>query len=268
MPEIVKSRNHPLFKRLADQKRRGRDRDGLLLIEGVKLLEEAASAGLAIREVAVSEPFWRRGGSDRLAGLTGRNAPIRVLDERLMQSLSELETSQGVLALAEPPSFDERAILRGVPLIVVAVAVQNPGNLGGLLRTAEAAGTTGAWLTDGCADPLSWKSLRGSMGSAFRLPHRPDVLAASLLDELRRSGVRSIATCPDAKTRYDEADLTRPSALLFGSEGSGLSRELAEGADERVRIPMSGRVESLNVGVAAGVLLFEAARQRRARARG
>jgi RNA methyltransferase, TrmH family len=183
----------------------------------------------------------------------------------LLAGLSELETSPGVLAIARRPIFDEPTLYRGVPLVVVMVGLQNPGNVGGLLRSAEAASATGAYLSEGTADPFSWKALRGSMGSAFRVPHVRGISGRSALERARQRGLQVVATDAHAPAAYDEVDFRRPTALLFGAEGSGLAGELAASADRRVRIPMQAPVESLNVGVAAGVLLFEAARQRRAR---
>jgi TrmH family RNA methyltransferase len=147
--------------------------------------------------------------------------------------------------------------------VLVAVGVQNPGNLGGILRTAEAAGATGAYLVEGCADPFSWKALRGAMGSAFRLPHVRGLSAPAALDRLEARGVAVLATAADGETRYDEADLASPVALVLGGEGRGLPETIARRASARLRIPMAPGVESLNVGVAAGLVLFEAARQRR-----
>jgi TrmH family RNA methyltransferase len=171
-----------------------------------------------------------------------------------------------VLALARRPVFDGRRILAGTPLVAVAVGVQDPGNVGALLRTSEAAGATGAYLAGGSADAFSWKALRGSMGSAFRLPHEKVRAAAPLLDRLRAAGVRTVGAAPDAALSHDEADLTGPLAVFFGAEGSGLPAEVLDALDERLTIRMAAPVESLNVAVAAGVVLFEAARQRRARA--
>ena len=260
--EVVRSRANPFFKRLLQLKERG-DED-LALIEGVRLLEEARQAGVAIREVAAAARAQASPkGRALLRTLRERGVPVRLLEDRLLDAISEMETSQGVVALAERPTFDEEAAFAGVPLLVVAVGIQNPGNLGGLLRTAEAAGATGALLTEGTADPLSWKALRGSMGSAFRLPHRSGLSTGKAVDLLRRRGVRTVAAYATASVRYDEADLRGPVAFLFGNEGAGLSQELIRETDLRVSIPMRGSVESLNVGVAAGILLFEAARQRR-----
>jgi len=260
--EVVRSRANPFYKQLLELKERGDD--DLVLIEGVRLLEEAREARVPIRGVAASPRVQTSlRGRALLADLEAHGVPVRLVDERLVSSVSELETSQGLLALAERPSFPEEALFRGTPLLLVAVAIQNPGNLGGLLRTAEAAGASGAILTEGTADPLSWKALRGSMGSAFRLPHRRGVSIEAALSLLEERGVVTVAAYATASVRYDEADLGGPTAFLLGNEGSGLPHDVMRAANRRIGIPMHGGVQSLNVGVAAGILLFEAARQRR-----
>jgi TrmH family RNA methyltransferase len=261
--EIVRSRANPAFKRLQERKRRARG-DGLLLLEGGTLVEEALGAGLRLVEAAFSERAAGAEGRALVGRLQRAGAEVRCFADALLQSLSELETSQGVLALAEPPRFEAQQLFARTPLLIACWAVQNPGNLGGLLRTAEASGASGALLGDGCADALSWKALRGSMGSAFRLPHLRGLAAPQLLALLKAHGVRTLAAEPRAPRRYDEVDWRRPSALLLGGEGAGLPAELVSGADERIAIPLRPPVESLNVGVAAGIVLFEAARQRRA----
>jgi len=263
-PEVIRSRTNPLFKRLVRLKEQGAE--GLALIEGARLLNEALEARLVIREGVVSTRVLASPrGRDLVEALKRQGAQVKVLDDRLLQSISEVEASQGVLALAERPSFAEAALFGAAPLLVVGVGLQNPGNLGGLLRTAEAAGATGAIFTEGTVDPFSWKALRGSMGSAFRLPHMAGLSPRTALALLKARGVTTVAAYATASVRYDEADLKGPSAFLFGNEGAGLPPEVMQAADRRVGIPMQGAVESLNVGVAAGILLFEAARQRRLR---
>jgi TrmH family RNA methyltransferase len=258
----IRSRSNPLFQRFRALKDKGAA--DLCLLEGPKLLEEAWLSGIALVEVVAAPPAETgERGNRLLASLRDRGTAVRRMDAGLVAALSETETSQGVLALARRPTFDEDALFRGTPLIVVAVAVQDPGNLGGLLRTAEAAGATGAYLTAGAADPLSWKALRGSMGSALRLPHVRGLPADEVVRRLRGRGVAVLATTALGPVPYDRADLRRPFALLLGGEGAGLPDELVRGADQELSIPMHGRAESLNVGVAAGILLFEAARQRR-----
>jgi len=203
--EIVRSRSNPLYKRLRALKERGVSPEGgLCLLEGPKLVEEALAAGVTIAEAAVARRAdGRPEAASAVAELRARGVPVRLLDERLLATLSEAETTQGLVALAHRPAYDEARLLEGTPLIVVAVGIQNPGNLGGLLRTAEAAGATGAGLVGGCADPFSWKALRGSMGSAFRLPLVVQPEAEAILDRLEEHAVRVLATAADGDTRYD-----------------------------------------------------------------
>jgi len=263
---VIRSRANAAVRRFRARKEQGPDAE-LLLIEGTKLLEEAVAAGLIVAEVAATPAAAQRArNAALLAPLRSRRVPLRLVAEDVMASLSEAETSQGVLALAHRPRFVEDDLFRGVPLVVVGVALQNPGNLGGLLRTAEAAGATGVWLTRGSADPLSWKALRGAMGSAFRLPHLAGSPLAEAERRLRARGLPIVATTSAGGDPYDRARLDGPMAVLFGNEGEGLPADLLARADRRVGIPLAGPVESLNVGVAAGVVLFEAARQRRAAA--
>jgi RNA methyltransferase, TrmH family len=260
--EPIRSRTNTLYRRFRQLKERGSA--DLCFLEGPKLLQEALAAGVAVVEVAVSpgaESMERL--VPVLRSLSERGVPLRRMDASLVASLSEAETTQGLVALARRPSFEESRLYEGTPLIVVAVAIQDPGNLGGLLRTAEAAGASGAYLTGGSADPLSWKALRGSMGSTFRLPHARGLSVPDVIVRLRQRGVAIVGTAATGRTRYSDADWRRPTALLLGNEGAGLSDALLRQADSVVSIPLAGRVESLNVGVAAGLLLFEAARQRR-----
>ncbi|HET7290941.1 MAG TPA: RNA methyltransferase [Vicinamibacteria bacterium] len=259
--EVVKSRSNPLVKRL----RALREGSGpLMLLEGVKLVEEALEAGVSLREVAASPRAERQErGRALLRRLEARGVAVRWLDDSIVASLSHVETSQGVLALAERPRFAEDAVFRGHPLLAVAFGLQNPGNLGALVRAAEAAGATGALLTAGCADAFSWKALRGSMGSAFRLPQICGLEPRAALALLRRRGVAAIAASANGGVSYDHWDWRRPSALLLGAEAAGLPDEIEAAAEARVTIPMAAPVESLNVTAAAAVVLFEAARQRR-----
>ena len=262
--ETVRSRSHPLVRRLRALRESSRAGD-VCLIEGPKLLIEALDAGMTIKEAAVSARAERTPtGREALALLARAGIVARRVDESILAALSEAESSQGVLAIAERPRFEDSRIFAGTPLVVVAISLQNPGNLGGLLRTAEAAGATGALLAGETADPLSWKSLRGSMGSAFRLPHRRERSVPAVLDALEARGLRIAAAVARDGTPYDAADLRGGLALLLGNEGAGLPRDIEARATLRLIVPLAPKVESLNVGVAAGVILFEAARQRRA----
>jgi TrmH family RNA methyltransferase len=261
--EVIRSRSNPLYKRLVAQKEH-LDRDSCLL-EGARLVEEALDAGVVIREAIAGPRAEERSGA-LLSMLQANGVPVRWLDDALIASLSEAETTQGLLALADRPATSDAFLDAERPLVLVAVAIQNPGNLGALLRTAEAAGVDGAFLTLGSADPFSWKALRGSMGSAFRLPLSTGLELDAVLERLQERGIPTVASTADAPQRYDALDWRGPAALLLGNEAAGLPAAVARAAHTRVAIPMAGVVESLNVSAAAAVLLFEAARQRRSEA--
>jgi len=262
-PEIIRSRANAVLRRMRRLKQRSGDGD-LMLLEGPRLLREALAARVEFTEVLAS-PRADEVPAARLAlnELADAGVPVRLVEAGLLDEFSEVETTQGVLALARRPRLDAGAALSGkAPLVLVAISVQNPGNLGGLLRTAEAAFATGALLVAGCADPFSAKALRGSMGSAFRLPLGIELQLDAALDQLRARGLALVAATGTAADPYTSMDWARPTALLVGNEGRGLPDDLLARVDQRVCIPMAHGVESLNVGVAAGVLLFEAARQR------
>jgi TrmH family RNA methyltransferase len=166
------------------------------------------------------------------------------------------------VALADRPRGSSVTRLRTKPLVVVAIDVQDPGNLGAMVRVAEAGGATGVVVTGQSADPFGWKALRGSSGSALRLPI--DVIADTgrALEEIRSRGCRVIATVPRDGRSFFDLDYTGPTAILIGAEGRGLPAPLVSAADERVTIPMQSPVESLNAAVAAALIVYEARRQR------
>jgi TrmH family RNA methyltransferase len=183
-----------------------------------------------------------------------------------LATISYTKTPQGIILLAKQPESGKASLEVSdgrPPLKVILHGINNPVNVGAILRSAEAAGATGAITTANTADPFSPKSLRGAMGSAFRLPIWK---GATYNDALSWCAVHKIKTvCADVKAKdlYTDIDWTTPRALIVGPESTGLSPEEVAAADEAVRIGMRGEVESLNVGVAAGILLYEAARQRR-----
>jgi TrmH family RNA methyltransferase len=259
----IRSRANPLLKRLHALKRRSSREPELVLLEGTRLVREAVEAAIEVLEVATA-PDSDPERATLIALLEHGGARVHRVEPGLLQSLSELDASPGLLAIARRPSGAEATALAPGALVLVACGVQNPGNLGALLRTAEAAGAAAALLGPGCADPFGWKSLRGAMGSAFRVPvSRFDELPR-LVERVRAGGLRLVAAEAARGTPWDRVDYRCATAVAVGGEGGGLPGELLEAADERVQIPMPAPVESLNVAVAAGVLLFEAARQRRA----
>lgn len=239
---------------------------GLAGIEGSNLLGEALRAGLRIPAVFVAQ------GSERLLGelRLGPETEVLALPRELLDSALTTETPQPIAALVEAPGWIWRDLLEGfdrptVPLIVVLGGLQDPGNLGTILRSAEAFGASGVVSLPGTVSAWNPKAVRASSGSVFRMP----LLAANAEDcfeKLRKAGVRILTTAAsDAQSiskKADLADLTGPVGILIGNEGNGVPRELAAQADRSVTIPCPGPVESLNAAVAASVLLYEASRQR------
>jgi RNA methyltransferase, TrmH family len=234
-----------------------------VLIEGATLVHEALEAGWPLDVVAVTdEASARPETAGLLAALPASVAPVRVT-RAVMDALSPVRTPAGTVALAGiPPGRDVFA--RRPALLVCPIDVQDPGNLGAIVRAAEAAGATGLLACGSSADPFGWKALRGAMGSAFRLPLRRRVPTTDALDALRAAGVRIIATTL-AGTPLDDTDLRAETAILVGTEGRGLPDDVLARADAQLTIPMAAPVASLNVAVATAVVLYEARRQRRLR---
>jgi RNA methyltransferase, TrmH family len=161
-----------------------------------------------------------------------------------------------------PDASLARTLEQAPQLVVAGVDIQEPGNVGAIVRAAEACGATGVALCGASADPFGWKALRGSMGSALRLPVASGLSLDATLQALRERGVRIIATLPSGGHRPETLDFRQPTALLFGGEGPGLPTSVLAAADHRVSVPMRAPVESLNVAVAVALLTYEAARQR------
>ena len=231
----------------------GKDRSAIVL-EGDRLVEEATRCGLALEAVLVAEDR-----QERFAELTaGVEVPVRLVEPRLLEKISALETSPGILALATHPPERELNQLdpEGAPLVLVVAGVADPGNLGGLARSAEAAGAGAILVARGGARPFGDKALRGSMGSLLRLPVFEGYDAAELAAALGESSYRQVRAATRGGTSLDRFDWSPPIALWVSGE-TGETPEL-EGAFEEVTIPMRGEVESLNVTVAASLLLFAA----------
>lgn len=245
-------------------------RDGnvpeLIFIEGLRLAEEALKSQLKIEAVIVSQQLAQKEKAQGLINELGQvSSRLASVSERLLESISYTKTPQGIVVLASRPETSKDHFAGNVQeraLIVIMHRINNPVNVGAILRTGEAAGATGAIATQHTTDPLSPKSLRGAMGSAFRLPLWFGPTYDEALAWCVEREIQTICADVHAATSYDEVDWRRPSALVLGPESRGLSPEEISAASEAVRIPMRGPAESLNVAVATGVLLYEAARQR------
>jgi TrmH family RNA methyltransferase len=198
--------------------------------------------------------------------IDSRHTAIAAASDSVVSAISPVRQPSGVVALAERPSWREEELFPVEPLVVVAADVQDPGNIGAITRVAEAGGASSLFAAGASADPFSWKALRGSMGSALRLPIAVQKNSFLAVDHVRKHGCQVIAAVPAGGVSLFELRLTGAVAMFVGGEGAGLAADLAAAADVRVSIPMKHPVESLNTAVAAGLLVYEACRQRHRRA--
>jgi TrmH family RNA methyltransferase len=259
----VAGRHNQRLKELRVAFRRAeRTAQGECAIEGVKLLEEALRSGQHLEAVFFSESA-RPLAQKFLAQIKARTETL-ILPNALFNSIVPSETPQGVAALLKLPAYSSEQLLdrsNNGPFLVAA-GLQDPGNLGTILRSAEAFGAAGVFLTEGTVSPYNSKVLRASAGSIFRLP-LVQISSTELIPLLHARSIRLLATSSHTGTALPKMDWTLPFAIFIGNEGAGLSPELTRQMDETLVVPQAVQVESLNAGVAASIVLYEAAKNRR-----
>jgi len=260
------SRQNPRVKylrRLAA--RRFRAREGKFLVEGVRFVEEALNSSFPVEMVVYCK---KNSGVSRKQALlekaASRGVPVVEIDEALFAELADTNTPQGVLAVVKWRQYELDDLRSGSDpsLLVLVDAVADPGNLGTIVRSADAAGAGGVILLKGTVDIFNAKALRATMGSIFHIPVIQGRTVEEIMSFLKRYGIKRVAGTPREGKPVFESDLTASCALIVGSEPRGPGEAILSGAVERVRIPMPGRAESLNVAVSAAILLYEAVRQR------
>jgi len=266
-PRLVQSKHNARLKELRKAfLKPGREAKGLAAIEGVNLLNEGLLAGLHIPTAFVAEDAERQFDTLALPAST----EVLLVPRPLLNSVLQTETPQPVAALVEIPDWTLAHVLgqaKSAPLILVLAGLQDPGNLGTIIRSAEAFGASGILALPGTVSPWNCKAVRASAGSIFRLPFL-SISAHECFVNLREASVPILTTTVHAAQPIDLVDLTGPAAFLIGNEGNGVPADIAFHADQAVTIPCPGPVESLNAAVAAGILLYEASRQRQSAAGG
>jgi TrmH family RNA methyltransferase len=260
--EHISSRQNPVVKRFR-QLAAGDPASQWMLLDGEHLLHEAAASGLHIDVAAFTEVLAAGPLAAMATRLAQSGVTVVTVTEQVLAAMSPVKQPSGVAAIAQRPSTTLDRVLHARPsLVLILSELQDPGNVGAIVRAAEGCGATGMVVTTGSADPFGWKALRGGMGSTFRLPIASRESLDAAVGRARAAGLRVIATTARGGTPLAACDLRAGCAILLGSEGPGLPDAVVEAADERLTIPMRAPVESLNVAISAALVLYEAARQR------
>lgn len=252
---------NPMVKAAAELKQKKyRQQQGLFLAEGLRTVEEAVRYG------AVQSIFYTAIEDDRTRAVLEEAAAKQIklvcVSDKVLKKIADTETPQGIIAVCERRSKRLDDFLASGKMLLVLDRVTDPGNIGTMLRTADAAGVGGLLLLQGCADIYAPKTVRASMGSLFHLPVLSGLSEELLVQAARKAGYELLVTCLDGADNLYKADLQGRLAFVMGNEANGVSPALLAAADKRVFIPMQGRAESLNVAMAAGIVMFEALRQR------
>ena len=263
---MITSKSNPGIKEifLLQQAKHRRAR-GEYFIEGVRLLEEALNQPGQFSKIVYSPRLEKtRRGAELLTSARQKiqKAKWLFVSDEVMGKISDTQSHQGILAVLKTKERSLAELLKREGLILLLAGLQDPGNLGAIFRVAEAGGAAGLILSRETIDPYNPKVVRASMGSIFRLPFLADQDIGSCLEKLRSRGYPLWASSVHGQRPYGEVDFSKPAAVLFGQEGAGLSKDLLDAAEESFFIPMFPEVDSLNVAMAAGLVVYEALRQR------
>ncbi|AMW31393.1 TrmH family RNA methyltransferase [Arthrospira platensis] len=256
---MLTSPQNPLVKQIRQlHTAKGRREEGLFILEGTHLVEAACAVNWDIMAVCCT-PQWEERHRDLWELAVKRADRTEQVSDRLIAAMTTTVNPDGVVAIAR------RRDQTPVPITslgLVLETVQDPGNLGTMIRTATAAGVEGLWLSSDSVDPTHPKVLRASAGAWFEVPIAVHSDLITQLSDIQKQGIQIVATRADASLSYWEIDLRPPTAIVLGNEGSGLSPDLTSLADYHIRVPLLGNVESLNVAICAALILYEAQRQR------
>ncbi len=254
--KVISSRDNRYIKECFKLKQRKyRESGGIFLVEGLKMLEEAlAFSPAVIKYVLIDESIEHL----ELPQISGQ---VFLVNHKLMQEISDTETPQGIVAVVEKPYRRLDDLIKDNSLLVLLDGVADPGNMGTIMRTAWAFDAGGILLTKGCVDPFSPKAVRSSMGGIFNLPIIENITISDI-EDLQKSGFQLISTAIKAPICYCECDYTRPSIITIGNEAHGISQEIGQISNALISIPINPRVDSLNAGVACGIILSEVRKQK------
>ncbi len=259
---LISSTNNPQIKNLAllQRKAKARREQGLFVVEGIKMLKEAKESGLLVK-VYMSESFYQEKAKDEKLLLSQE---YEIVTNAVLKQVSDTMTPQGIVGTIKIPEYSLDRILEDKsPFLLLLEDIRDPGNLGTIIRTAEGAGVTGIIMNGSCADILQPKVVRATMGSIYRVPYYESCDFIDILSKLKSRGFSLFAAHLSGLSYDTRGSFIGKCGLLIGNEAAGLSDEATAMADKLIKIPMEGKVESLNAAVAAAILMYEAARQRR-----
>jgi TrmH family RNA methyltransferase len=267
--ERIASRQNPLVRRFRELAR-GADASGAVLLDGVHLLQEALRSQVPVDLVAMTDDAIARGGQDIADQAERAGARILHVSDPVLAAMSPVRQPSGVVSIGrcQPATLAECLGSRSSdrapepPLVLILAGVQDAGNVGAIVRAAEGGGASAIICGESTADPFGWKALRGAMGSTFRMPIAVRQSLDAIVAALRTSRIALMATVPRDGTPLGASELRGPVAIMVGAEGAGLPADAVAAAEARLTIPMRPPVESLNVAIAAALILFEASRQR------
>lgn len=256
---MITSTSNPQVKNLQQLAKKARERNAqdVFLVEGMKMFQEAPRE--KIQKVYISKSLYEEKGQAFLEGL-----PFEVLEDRVFAAASDTKTPQGILCVIKQYHYClEDMVCKERPHLLLLENLQDPGNLGTIMRTAEGAGADGVILSRTSVDLYNPKTIRSTMGSIYRMPFLYVDDLEEILPLLKKRGIRTYAAHLQGKNCYDQEDYQKGCAFFIGNEGNGLTEALSKRADTWIRIPMYGKLESLNAAVAASILMYEVCRQRR-----
>ena len=257
---MITSASNGQIRNLIQLQKKGKVRreQDVFVAEGLKMYREAPKE--LVEKVYLSKSFSEKAEAAELRECKN----LEIVEDRVFQTAADTKTPQGILAIVRRQHYTLQQVLAGdAPLLMVLENLQDPGNLGTILRTGEGAGVTGILLSRDTVDIYNPKTIRSTMGSIYRMPFFYAEDLGEAVKELKREGIALYAAHLKGTKDYDAPDYRAGCGFLIGNEGNGLTEELASQADEYIRIPMCGKVESLNAAVASAVLMYEAYRQRR-----
>lgn len=264
---MITSAQNKLIKEVKGlARKRERSKTGLFVAEGLRFVQSALDVKAQVEYILYSESIFRtEEGCQLIKSLEATQAKVMEIDDKLMAELSDTQSPQGIIAVVNQPKYTWQDINKDKGFILILDRLQDPGNLGTIIRTADAAGADGLVLTKGSVDVYNPKVLRSTMGSIFEMPILEGLEWEEIQSHLSQAGYEVYATALEDSVDYDTPDYKNASALIIGNEANGISSQILDSVDTKVKIPIVGSAESLNAGVAAAVMMYEVLRQRRSK---